>query len=118
SDEVSRIPTPEKGDYVGSNTADEVDPGAYSASQPGFEPLSLQGFRAGNIISDAKMYTSGTMSVKQLQYFFDEKVPTCDSGYTCLKDFSMKTQSKAPTEFCANSYQGASNDTAAEIISK
>ncbi|HJB63660.1 MAG TPA: hypothetical protein H9769_08140 [Candidatus Microbacterium pullistercoris] len=118
SDDVSSIPTPDNGDYVGSNTEDEANPGSYSASQPGYKPVSLQGFRAGNIISDAKMYTSGTLSAKQLQFFFDEKVPTCDSGYTCLKDFSMKTQSKSPNEFCSNSYEGSSNDTAAQIISK
>ncbi|WP_156760944.1 hypothetical protein [Microbacterium karelineae] len=116
--ETPGIPTPENGDYIGSNTEDEADPGAYSAHDDSLRATSLSGFRPGNLISDAKMYTSGTMSAKQLQYFFDQKVKSCQSGYTCLKDFRMNTISKSPNSYCSNSYQGARNESAAQIISK
>jgi uncharacterized protein with LGFP repeats len=75
-------------------------------------------FNAGNIISDSKMFTSGTMTATQIQYFFDQKVPRCDSGYTCLKDYKMTTVSKSPNSYCSGSYAGAKNESAAQIIAK
>ncbi len=116
--QVSGIPTPENGDYIGSNTVDEADPGDYSASDTSLRAMSLSGFRPGNLISDAKMYTSGTMTASQLQSFFEQKVKNCQSGYTCLKDFRMDTASKSPNSYCTNSYQGARNESAARIIAK
>ncbi|MGO1839251.1 MAG: hypothetical protein ACTH0E_06995 [Candidatus Microbacterium stercoravium] len=113
------IPSPDRGDYVGDSTEDEADPGAYSETQAGLlKADTLNGFKAGNIISDAKMYTSGTMSANQIQGFFNQKVKRCDANYTCLKDFSMKTRTKSPNSYCAGTYQGSSRDTAAQIISK
>lgn len=62
------IPSPDRGDYVGDSTEDEADPGAYSETQAGLlKADTLNGFKAGNIISDAKMYTSGTMSANQIR---------------------------------------------------
>lgn len=114
------IPTPADGDYIGSNTEDEADPGAYTEQVDAdvMRAMSLSGFRPGNLISNAKMYTAGTMSAKQLQYFFDQKVKNCQSGYTCLKDFRMNTISKSPNSYCSGSYQGARGESAAQIISK
>ncbi|MGI6879180.1 hypothetical protein [Microbacterium sp. gxy059] len=111
------IPTPEAGDYLGSMTIDEADPGAYAESR-GLEAYRLNDFRPGNIIADSQMYTSGTMSASAIQKFFDGKVSSCQSGYTCLKDFRQSTATKAPNAYCAGSYQGAKNETAAAIISK
>ena len=52
-------------------------------------PVSAQAaaasFNAGNIISDAVFYDSNAMSLGQVQAFLNAKVPTCRSGYTCLK---------------------------------
>ncbi|WP_156760392.1 hypothetical protein [Microbacterium karelineae] len=112
------IPTPEDGDYIGSNTEDEADPGGYSTHDDTIHAATLSGFSAGNIISNAKMYRSGTMTAKQLQYFFDQKVKSCQSDYTCLKDFRMNTASKSPNSYCTGSYQGARNESAAQIIAK
>ncbi|MGO1267245.1 MAG: hypothetical protein ACTMIY_11480, partial [Microbacterium gubbeenense] len=117
--ELGGILMPDNGDYPGDSTEDEADPGQYSETQAGLlKADTLNGFKAGNIISDAKMYTSGTMSASQIQGFFNQKVKRCDSNYTCLKDFSMKTRTKAPNSYCTSTYQGSSRDTAAQIISK
>jgi len=118
ADEVAAIPTPDGGDYVGSNTADELDPGAFTSQLTSLSATAATAFNAGNIISDSKMFTSGTMTASQIQYFFDKKVPRCDSGYTCLKDFKMTTVSKSPNSYCSGSYSGARNESAAQIISK
>ena len=75
-------------------------------------------FNAGNIISDAVFYNSGTMSASVIQSFLNSKVPTCRSGYTCLKSYSQATASQsAKSEGCA-AYAGASKETAATIIAK
>ncbi|MDN3311799.1 hypothetical protein QWJ90_12750 [Microbacterium oryzae] len=112
------IPTPEDGDYIGSNTEDEADPGEYAAQDDGAHSVSLSGFDAGNLISDAAMYTSGTMTAAQIQSFLNGKVPNCDRGYTCLKDFAQQTATKKADAYCAGTYQGASRESAATIIAK
>lgn len=118
SGDAASIPTPENGDYIGSNTSDELDPGAFTSQLTSLSAVAAAKFNPGNIISDSKMYTSGTMTAKQIQYFFDQKVPRCDRGYTCLKDFTMTTVSKSPNSYCSGSYQGGRNESAATIISK
>ena len=112
------IPTPEAGDYLGSVTLDEADPGAYSEGRDGLQAFSLKNFDPGFLISDTLMYTSGTMTATQIQAFLDDKVPSCRKGYTCLKDFTQKTVSKKPNSYCTGSYSGAAKESAAAIISK
>ncbi len=91
------------------------------------------GFEAGNIISDGLFYNGGSMSSTQVQSFLNEQVPRCTIGdpgrkagsaygstkiaNKCLRNFSMTTASKAANAFCY-SYAGASNETAAQIITK
>src|SRR5690606_25559071 len=115
SDEAQTIPAP--GEYLGSMTIDEADPGEGSATA-GTEAISLKNFSAGNLISDAKMYTSGTMTTSQIQSFLNGKVPSCQKGYTCLKDFTQKTTTKKPNAYCSGTYKGAAKESAASIISK
>ncbi|WOF24164.1 procyclic acidic repetitive family protein [Microbacterium betulae] len=79
---------------------------------------SLVGFDAGNIVSDAVFYNGTAMSSTQIQAFLKSKVPTCRSGYTCLKDFTTTTTTRAADAYCAKPYQGAKNETAARIIAK
>jgi hypothetical protein len=75
-------------------------------------------FNAGNIISDAVFYNSGTMSQSEIQSFLNSKVPTCRSGYTCLKSYTQATASQsAKREGCA-AYSGSSKESAAAIIKK
>ncbi|MGO1413623.1 MAG: hypothetical protein ACTHY8_07735 [Microbacterium gubbeenense] len=117
--DLTDIPTPDQGDYEGSTGEHEANPGDYAATQEGqLHADTLKGFDPGYLISDAKMYTSGTMSVAQIQRFLDGKVPRCQSGYTCLKDFAQTTRTKAPNSYCSGTYKGASRESAAAIISK
>lgn len=76
-----------------------------------------EAFDPGNIISDAEFFTSGTMSVEQIQAFLNEKVPTCRDGYVCMKDFVETTFSRDATVLC-QAYEGGTNETAAQIIFK
>jgi len=117
ADDAPAIPAPETGDYLGSTTIDEADPGQASESA-GMQAISLKNFQPGNLISDKLMYTSGTMTAAQIQAFLDNKVPSCQRGYTCLKDFTQKTATKAPNSYCSGTYTGSAKESAASIISK
>ncbi|MFF2493094.1 LGFP repeat-containing protein, partial [Agromyces sp. NPDC058064] len=75
-------------------------------------------FNPGMIISDAVFYNSATMTVAQIQSFLNAKVPTCRTGYVCLKNFRQTTTSQpARSEGCA-AYAGQANESAALIIYK
>ncbi|MGR2753284.1 FG-GAP repeat domain-containing protein [Agromyces arachidis] len=75
-------------------------------------------FNAGMIISDQVFYDSSTMTVAQIQSFLNARVPSCASGYVCLKDYSQATTSQpARSEGCA-AYAGQSSESAALIIYK
>ncbi|SDK51966.1 LGFP repeat-containing protein [Cryobacterium psychrotolerans] len=75
-------------------------------------------FNPGMIISDAIFYNGRTMTAAQVQTFLNGKVPTCRSGYTCLKSYRESTTSQsAKSEGCA-AYAGQLNETAASIIAK
>ena len=78
---------------------------------------NLGNFRAGNIISDQVFFDSSTMSTSQIQGFFESKVKTCRTGYTCLKDFKQNTPNRAADSYC-DGYTGASNESASTIIYK
>lgn len=78
-------------------------------------------FRAGNIIADAVFYDSGAMTATQVQGFLDGKGASClpaAGGPACLKSYRLSTTSQAPDSFCPRGYSGASNETAASIITK
>lgn len=75
----------------------------------------LAGFEAGRIIDDAVFFASGTMNAAAIQSFLNARVPTCRSGYTCLKDYAQATQSRATDPMCS-AYAGKARETAAEII--
>lgn len=74
-------------------------------------------FDPGNVISDAEFFTSGTMSVDQIQAFLNDKVPVCRSGYVCMKDYRETTFSRDATVLC-NAYEAGADETAATIIFK
>ncbi|HEY8590278.1 MAG TPA: hypothetical protein VIL55_12070, partial [Naasia sp.] len=77
----------------------------------------IRNFNPGNIISDAMMYNSATMTEAQVQAFLTAKVPTCRVGYTCLKDYRQDSYTIAGTPMCST-YQGAPGETAARMIVK
>ncbi|MGI9823126.1 hypothetical protein [Agromyces sp. Marseille-Q5079] len=73
-------------------------------------------FDPGDIISDGVFYDSSTMTTAQVQSFLSARVPTCRSGYTCLKDYRQSTSAQpARSEGCA-AMGATSNETAASII--
>ncbi|TQJ32737.1 hypothetical protein [Microbacterium sp. SLBN-146] len=75
----------------------------------------LSQFRPGNIISDEVFYNSGTMSEAQIQTFLQSKVPSCQSGYTCLKDWYDTTRATNADAMCA-AYPGGGRERASTII--
>ncbi len=95
---------------------------AESASQRTAQSLivpaaDLRQFNAGNIISDEVFFNPGTMSESDIAAFLRSKVPSCQSGYVCLKDYTQSTVSKAADAYC-DGYAGAANEPAARIIYK
>jgi len=83
-----------------------------------FRALSLSGWNAGNIISDAVFFASDTMTAAQIQSFLNARGNPCQSGYVCLKDYRQSTPTRAADRYCPSTYAGASNETAATIIAK
>jgi hypothetical protein len=75
------------------------------------------GFRPGYIVSDATFYQGDALDANSVQAFLNEKVPTCRAGYVCLKDFRQNTTNRAADAMCS-AYQGASGESAAQIIAK
>lgn len=71
----------------------------------------------GNIIDDAVFYDGDSMTAGEIQTFLDGKVRTCQSGYTCLKDYRQSTDDRPADKYC-NGYSGARNESAATIIDK
>ena len=74
-------------------------------------------FRPGNIISNEVFFDSSTMTAENIYAFLKQRVARCQSGYVCLKDYRLSTTSRAADRYC-NAYEGASNESAAQIISK
>ncbi|MEI3866047.1 hypothetical protein V6S02_02995 [Microbacterium sp. CCNWLW134] len=85
------------------------------ASQRPAADLAL--FKPGNIINDATFFDSSTMSAAQIQSFLNARVPSCQAGYTCLKDWTDSSRTIPADAMCAG-YSGVSNERAAQIIFK
>jgi len=81
------------------------------------QAADLTQFKPGNIISDALFWNSNAMTAAQIQSFLNDKVPTCQSGYVCLKDYRETTWTSTANPMCS-SYPGAANESAATIIDK
>ena len=73
-------------------------------------------FDPGNIIDDSVFYNSTTMSAQQVQDFLNSKVAGCVGGYTCLKNYTTATSTRAAVANLCTGYTGASSETAAQII--
>lgn len=93
-------------------------------AQSGIAKTSLDGFSAGNIISDAVFTDENTLTEAQIQAFFNSKVSKCVVGndengkpFVCLKDFKISSVNMPADEYCSG-YRGAPNETAARIIYK
>ncbi|MGH2273096.1 MULTISPECIES: hypothetical protein [Microbacterium] len=77
----------------------------------------LSQFQAGNIISNAVFFNSASMTQAQIQAFLEAKVPSCQSGYTCLKDWYDTSRSTSADAMCG-AYQGGTSERASAIIYK
>jgi len=80
------------------------------------EAANAADFNPGNIISDAQFYSSNTMTVGQVQAFLNAKVPNCQSGYTCLKNYRADSSYQPARAAGCAVYPGPANQSAAEII--
>jgi LysM repeat protein len=74
-------------------------------------------FDPGNLISDAEFFRSASMSVQEIQSFLEQRNPSCREGFVCMKDYTETTFSRDQTVLC-NAYEGAENETAAQILHK
>jgi uncharacterized membrane protein len=77
-------------------------------------------FQAGNIISDAVFYDSGSMSAAAIQSFLNAKGASCVAGpdAACIKNYAMATSTQPADSFCPGGYTGAASESAAQIIAK
>src|SRR5450631_1529190 len=93
---------------------------ALPAGRTPAQAADLGAFEAGNIISDALFYDSGTMSAAVVQSFLAQKGSACaaTAGRTCLKNFRQPTVTRPADAYCTRTYTGASNESAAQIIVK
>ena len=78
---------------------------------------AVTGFAPGSIIDDAVFLDADTMSEAQIQSFLEGKVPACQAGYTCLKDWRDTSRTVSADAMCGP-YQGESNERASRIIHK
>ncbi|WJL95079.1 cell wall-binding repeat-containing protein [Microbacterium sp. ET2] len=77
----------------------------------------LSQFRPGNIVSDAVFFDRNTMTEAQIQAFLEQKVPRCESGYTCLKDWYDTSRTTSADAMCG-AYSGGARERASRIIYK
>lgn len=74
-------------------------------------------FKPGNIISDANFFNGTAMSEAEIQSWMSSQNSGCQSGYTCLPNYTQTTFTRAADAMC-NSYTGGTNETSARIIAK
>ncbi|HMS49847.1 MAG TPA: hypothetical protein PKA02_00205 [Candidatus Saccharibacteria bacterium] len=90
---------------------------------------SSSGFQSGRIMDDGIFFTSGTMSMSDIQTFLNSKVPACntnhastgspnDSGppYTCLKDYRQDVPARSADAYCGGSIGASGNVSSAQIL--
>lgn len=83
------------------------------------EAANAAWFNPGQIISDSAFYTSGTMSVADIQRFLNGKVAVCRADPTrpgCLKDYRLSTPAVNGTAGRCASLPAKTNVSAAEVI--
>lgn len=110
---------PAAADTASSGVSSSAGSGvARAAAQTLVVPAAdLRQFNAGNIVSDEVFFNPATMTEGDIANFLRSKVPSCRSGYVCLKDFRQSTANKAADAYC-DGYAGAGNESAARIIYK
>ncbi len=77
-------------------------------------------FDPGNIITDEVFFDRAALTAGQVQAFLKLKVPKClakAGSPDCLKNYRMKTPTRAADAYCKK-YPGAANERASGIIAK
>ena len=89
---------------------------------PAAEAADLTTFDPGLIITDEAFYDSTTMSASDVQRWLTARDPSCadytskaGTKYVCLKNYTMKSTSRAADANCA-AYTGKTGESAASII--
>lgn len=103
---------------IGIVTAGLVAFDTVVAQPPAAEAAGAQDFNPGNIISDTVFFNNKTMALAEIQSFLDAKVPRCDTGYTCLKDYWQATPSRPADAGRCAAYAANRHETAAQTIYK
>jgi hypothetical protein len=79
--------------------------------------IDISKFNAGRIITDDLFFDSDAMTAADVQSFLNDKVSTCDPGYTCLKSKKDATYDIPANPMCT-AYDGGGRESAATIIYK
>jgi hypothetical protein len=93
---------------------------ASSVARAQIDAAAVVGFDPGNILSDAAMYDSKSMTAASIQTFLNSKGASCSptAGNTCIKAYKETTPTRTADALCTGSYIGAANESAATIIAK
>ncbi|MDQ1137604.1 hypothetical protein QE410_002403 [Microbacterium sp. SORGH_AS 1204] len=84
---------------------------------PSASAANAADWNAGNIIDDAVFYDSNAMGASEVQAFMEKQVRTCQSGYTCIKDYRQNTDNRPADRYC-DGYTGRANESASTIIDR
>lgn len=112
----SALPGTQDGDATGPDP-DTVTAGA----GPTTPPLDFSGFEPGDIISDALFFDADAMTEDEVAQFISTWNAGCvpgTDGTPCLADHSESTPDFAADAYCPGGFEGASEDTAASVITK
>lgn len=74
-------------------------------------------FDPGNLISDEEFFAPASMTAEAIQASLVDRNPDCREGFVCMKDYRETTFTRDATVLC-KAYQGAENETAAQIVAK
>ncbi|MDO5728471.1 MAG: hemagglutinin [Actinomycetaceae bacterium] len=88
---------------------------------PTAPPLALDGFSAGNLISDEEFFDPNTMSEADVSEFISTWNDGCQSGpdgTECLSVYREDTPTWPADRYCPSDFIGESEDSAASIITK
>lgn len=110
--------------WVFSGTNKPV-PEATPLPNGGAEPVApvpdLDGISIGNLISDAEFFDADAMTLEQVESFINTWNTGCRTGAdgtVCLTEYREDTPTWQADGYCEGTFQGASGDSAANIIWK
>lgn len=96
-------------------------PAEETVPTPKAPALALDGFSAGNLISDDEFFDSTTMSEEDIATFITTWNTGClegADGTPCLSTYREDTSTWPADRYCPNAFVGQEDDSAASIIAK